>query len=200
MEIAALEIARMSEEIDGLRDALVEEITKKEEAEARAESLAEKIFEVEMAVREEVFAEMEAQMLGELERWKAGFEVERERGAGFWDRKMEILSSTCLDDDDHDKENESVDLDRALEMENVRLKREIEVLRREAGGRSPTKVKVKSGGRNVLGERERGVLESMENMRISEDGAANPMGSPLKRVRNLTGKIWGLPDGEGEML
>jgi hypothetical protein len=67
MEIAALEIARMSEEIDGLRAELASETQRRMEAEAHLLSSEERMLELEMEVREECFLEMEKRMASEME-------------------------------------------------------------------------------------------------------------------------------------
>ncbi|EHK99232.1 putative Kinesin-like motor protein C15D4.01c [Glarea lozoyensis 74030] len=139
MEIAALEIARMSEEIDGLRSELKEEQDRRLESEAHLESLRDRIVEIEMDVREEVFSEMEKQMETEMRRWKASFASEQERQEEHVDRKLEILTKT-IDLGDDDKENAGCDggFTGDLEDENERLRREVESLRRELQGRSPS--------------------------------------------------------------
>ncbi|KAF4626490.1 hypothetical protein G7Y89_g11669 [Cudoniella acicularis] len=219
MEIAALEIARMSEEIDGLRAELKDEQERRIESEAHLESMTDRIMEVEMEVREEVFAEMEKMMQSEMQRWKASFAAESERSDEHLDRKLEILTKT-IDLGDEDKENQpcadgdrcSGDREADLEEENERLRREIETLKREMQNRSPSKSQrlplreSRSRGRSTLeGE--------MEKLRFSQGSSADsdtatptprmkPLqvgGSPLKKVRKLTAKKWDVVE-DGDML
>lgn len=202
MEIAALEIARLSEEIDGLRDALRDEQQRRCESDAHLESMTDRILEVEMAVREEVFEEMEAKMQVEMRRWKTSFAAEADRNDEHLDRKLEILTKTMNLSADEDKENTNAGED--LAAENDRLRREVEQLRREVGGRSPSKRMPlrESRSNRTLND----VGRDMENLRISNaqekqrgSGSVNVNGSPLKKVRKLTAKKWDLVD-EGEML
>jgi hypothetical protein len=88
MEIAALEIARMSEEIDGLRAELTAETQRRIEAEAHLLSIEDRTLEVEMEVREECFQEMEKKMRIEMERWKARWAGEMDRADEHVDRAV----------------------------------------------------------------------------------------------------------------
>ncbi|KAG9232218.1 kinesin family protein-like protein [Amylocarpus encephaloides] len=193
MEIAALEIARMSEEIDGLRVELKEEQERRFESEARYESLSERTVEIELEIREEVFGEMEKQMQVEMRRWKASVAAEADHFDERMDRKLDILSKTIdLGDEDENKENanngETRNAD--LEDENARLRREVEMLRRELQCQSPSK----KSSRNVLGD----IGSQMERLSVSSHSSSDnrpvkkgpQMGSPLKKVRKLTAKKW----------
>jgi hypothetical protein len=209
MEIAALEIARLSEEIDGLRDALREEQERRCESEAHLESMTDRILEVEMAVREEVFAEMEQKMQEEMRRWKASFAAEADRNDEHLDRKLEILTKTMdLNADEEDKEN--VNLGEGLELENARLRREVEQLRRELGSRSPSKSQRMPLRESRSNKGLCDVGRSMENLRISSTPQEKARGSgvsitsggsPLKKVRKFTAKKWDFGgEGEGELF
>ena len=59
MEIAALEIARMAEEIDCLRAELISVHEAKMEAEAHLTSFSDRVMETEQEIREECYAEFE---------------------------------------------------------------------------------------------------------------------------------------------
>jgi hypothetical protein len=197
MEIAALEIARMSEEIDGLRSELKEEQDRRLESEAHLESMRDRMVEIEMDVREEMFSEMEKQMESEMRRWKARFAVEQEKQEEHVDRKLEILTKT-IDLGDEDKENVDCGMETGdLEDENERLRREVETLRRELQCRSPTKRQPLRESRNLTGEMERLSVSSVgsgNNARGS--GVGKAQGSPLKKVRKLTAKRWEGEDGD----
>ncbi|KAF8857830.1 P-loop containing nucleoside triphosphate hydrolase protein [Acephala macrosclerotiorum] len=139
MEIAALEIARMSEEIDGLRAELLNEQQRRLEVEAHLESMTDRIMEVEAEVREECFVEMEKTMEVEMRRWKANWAEQQERTEEHLDKKLEIYTrSMDAVEDGEDKENTPV-RDLSMQDENERLRREVEILRRELQSRSPSK-------------------------------------------------------------
>ncbi|CZR67597.1 related to rabkinesin-6 [Phialocephala subalpina] len=218
MEIAALEIARMSEEIDGLRSELLAEQQRRLEVEAHLESMTDRIIEVEAEVREECFLEMEKMMESEMRRWKASWAEQQERTEEHLDRKLEIYTrSIDASDEGEDKENTPV-RDLSMEDENTRLRREVEILRRELQSRSPSKsqrMPLRESrmdfGRSVGRDRSTGRgmeddLESqMASMRVSASSQASLKGgvpmnaSPIKKVRKLTAKKWDVV-GEDELL
>ncbi|KUJ07619.1 P-loop containing nucleoside triphosphate hydrolase protein [Mollisia scopiformis] len=195
MEIAALEIARMSEEIDGLRAELLAEQQQRLEVEAHLESMTDRIMEVEAEVREECFSEMEETMEAEMRRWKASWAQEQDKSEEHIDRKLEIYTRS-IDACEEDKENTPV-RDISLESENERLRREVEILRREVQGRSPSK-----GQRAPLRDMHVGDLGSqMEKMRVS--GGSQRVasgGSPVKKVRKLTAKKWDMMGEDDDLL
>jgi hypothetical protein len=202
MEIAALEIARMSEEIDGLRLELAREQERRLEVEAHLETAREEIeegiLEKETEVREECYIEMEKKLQQEMQRWKATWAAEADRSDEHMDKKLEILTRTIDVAEDEDKENMRMDDNGDLEEENRRLRREVEMLRRDLQSRSPSK---RSGG--PLRELS-GVGREMEKLRISNDsivsgGSRTAGGSPVKKAKKLTSRKWDLMD-EGDLL
>jgi hypothetical protein len=226
MEIAALEIARMSEEIDGLREELRKSVSARMELEAHLESFQDRAVEIEAEVREECYLEMESKLKSEMTRWKAAWEAERERGESHVDRKLEIYTRSI--DAVEESENKENEFD--LESENERLRREVEMLRRDLSARSPSKrmplreskigresrthsarealaergALEERGGREL--SRERGmetVGREMERLRMSGESVLKSgvpvSSSPTKMVRKLTARKWDLMD-EVEML
>ena len=203
MEIAALEIARMSEEIDGLRLELAREQERRLEVEAHLETareeVEERILEKEAEVREDCYVEMETNLQQEMQRWKATWAAEADRSDEHMDKKLEILTRTICIAEDEDKENQYLDLNEDLGSENERLRREVAMLRRDLQSRSPSK---KSGGPlrelNDMGR-------EMEKLRISNDsigsigGGRSASGSPVKKFKKLTNRKWDLMD-EGDLL
>lgn len=204
MELAALEIARMSEEIDGLRDELRAETERRMIADAHCSAVEERLVEVEADVREECYAEMEQVMLLAQRKWRAQWDDERERGEEHVDKKIDLLSRACIDspedDEGEDKENAHVE---TLEGENERLKRQIAQLTRQLESQtSPSK-------KNILGENK--LFEVERSLRgLSFDGdhkqqqqrqtSQNQMqSSPLKKVRKITARKWDMM-GEDELL
>lgn len=151
MEIAALEIARMSEEIDGLRSELVSEQVRREEIEAHLESLEEafeeRLLDTEQVIREECYNELEAKLEDQMRSWKATWAAESEAKEEHLDAKLAILSRANANESPKKGENKdnvsTSSADNAaieeLEYENQRLLREVELLKRQLQQRSPTR-------------------------------------------------------------
>jgi hypothetical protein len=215
MEIAALEIARMSEEIDGLRAELVCEQQRRLECEAHLESLSDRAAEIEQEIREECYIELEERLQSEMKKWKAVWAAEAERNDAHLDKKLEIYTRSmdaadCTDGEDKENVFSGPSLVEDLEMENERLRREVEQLRREVQARSPSKsqrmplresrVHRSTGIGQVHGGSVGEVDRDLEKMHLGDGRlGVQGQGSPVKRVRKLTARKWDLMD-EGEML
>ncbi|KFZ13147.1 hypothetical protein V501_03852 [Pseudogymnoascus sp. VKM F-4519 (FW-2642)] len=173
MERAAMEIARLSEEMDMLRAEVVAEREGREEAEARLVTAEERAMEIEAVVREEMWGEMEERFETELKRWKARWEEEKERGGEHLDRKVEVLVRGLGMEGEGKENHEGME---ELEEENRALRAMVIRLQREVGGGSPTK---RTGEpRDVLGH-------------------LGTQTSPVKgKVRKLGGRKWDFAAGE----
>lgn len=153
MERAALEIARLSEECGSLRKSLAHEQEARAVAEAYLMSTEDRMLELEQTIREDCSTEFEQRLAVELARWKTGMQMAIERGEEHWDRKMEVFERSLAlqsaitgtadeadretgEDNEDDKENLLVE---SLEDENVRLRRELAILKRELSTRTPSK-------------------------------------------------------------
>lgn len=205
MEIAALEIARMSEEIDGLRCELLMEQERRLEVEAHLESARaesdHRVDEKEADVREECYLEMEERLQQEIQRWKATWAHEQELGDEHLDRKLDILARG-FDVLDEDKENDGAHHpDQDLVEENERLRREVELLTRQMHLRSPTRQSTRQTARAGSPLQELCISHDMEGLRISASPSpsVNGQGSPLKKVRKLAERKWNILD-EDESL
>jgi len=147
MEVAALEIARLSEELDYLRQALDIERSARQEAEAHLLSMEDRMLELEQAIREDCVIEFERRLEIEMARWRANMQVEMERGEEHWGRKIEVFERTMapsvgdesMVDDENSCENKENVLMEDINEENERLRRDNEILRRELACMSPTK-------------------------------------------------------------
>lgn len=146
MENAALEIARLAEETNHLRESLAREQEARVSAEAHLLTMEDKMLELEQVVREDCAAEFDQRLAVELSRWKAAMQMAIERGEEHWDRKLEVFERsleaqdtvTEASDDDCIVNKENV-LVENLEQENARLRREVTILKRELAGRTPSK-------------------------------------------------------------
>lgn len=200
MELAALEIARLSDDIDHLREEVEHQTEARMTAEAHLLSMEDRMLELEEAIRDECATEFEQRLNLELARFKASLALEQERNEEHWDKKVDVLERGLEMDEDDEKENVLVE---NLEEEVERLRRENGILRRELTGRSPSK-------RRPLEEREDVVISpqgspskaegkgvanlgrKLEKMRVSTDSTSssrNASGSP-KKSRRLGNKKW----------
>lgn len=202
MELAALEIARMTEEIEELREELAEERKRREEADSHLLSMEDKLLDVETEVREQLFEEMDSTMREELRRWKASWESERECAEELADRKVDILMRGVGGDED--KENSFADHDTL--NENARLRKEIELLRRDMASHSPTRKaplghrwskedrgtrdmeQIMGGLKLSQGDDDVARVSSLAHQKSAMKTKAPP--SPTKRIRKLTAKRW----------
>ncbi|KAG6010166.1 hypothetical protein E4U21_007643 [Claviceps maximensis] len=179
MEIAALEIARMSDEIDQLRLEVDEQQEARMAAEAHLLSMEDRMLDLEAVIRDECATEFEQRLMLELARFKASLALEQERNEEHWDRKVDILerglgaSATNADDGEADKENVLVE-DLAQQVE--RLRRENAILKRELAGRSPSK-------RKPLEERDDFTATTMSIPSPKSEGGVANLGRRLERMR-----------------
>ncbi|KAL7921825.1 kinesin [Trichoderma austrokoningii] len=188
MEIAALEIARMSDEIEQLRGEIDVQSEARIAAEAHLLSAEDRMIDIEAAIREECALEFEQRLAMELARFKASMQLEKERHEEHWDRKVDILersldSSTF--DADFNKENVLVE---NLTQEVERLRRENTILRRDMSSRSPSK-------RKPLEER-----EDFSMAGAGADAAATTLKPKSDSVLSLNRKLERLKVGDGPRL
>ncbi|KAG8161112.1 hypothetical protein KVR01_009376 [Diaporthe batatas] len=172
MENAALEIARLAEETNHLREALARAQEARLSAEAHAMTMEDKMLELEQAVREDCAAEYEERLAVEISRGKAAMQMEAERGQEHWDRKLEVFErslethqAVAEPSDDESIVNKENVLVESLEQENARLRREVMVLKRELAGRTPSK-------RAPLAEREDFATSANSSPRSLHSGRA----------------------------
>ncbi|KAK0627974.1 P-loop containing nucleoside triphosphate hydrolase protein [Immersiella caudata] len=220
MEVAALEIARLSEELDYLRQALDTERSARQEAEAHLLSMEDRMLELEQAIREDCVIEFERRLEIEMARWRANMQVEMERGEEHWGRKIEVFERTMGgaangtgdEMDDEGCENKENVLMEDINEENERLRRDNEILRRELACMSPTKriplqergsdaslaksshpgsPRVGRSKANAIAD-EGNLRRKLENLRVSDEGVLRPSSGSTspKKMRKLTTKRW----------
>ncbi|KAI1874673.1 hypothetical protein JX265_004881 [Neoarthrinium moseri] len=224
MENAALEIARMADIIEKLNNEVARESEARMEAEAHLMSLEDRLVDLEQDIREECHSDFESRIALEMARWKASLALEQERGEEHWDRKVEVLSRVTVTDENGDEEGEEDKenvLIENLEEENERLRRELAVLKRELGSRTPSKrAPLQDRGDFVATVKSEmaGLGSRMEELRVSgsgEDGlgaggssrksragaaATTSTGSPTKKVRKLNTKRWESVEVDDDMM
>ncbi|KAG5753675.1 hypothetical protein H9Q70_003689 [Fusarium xylarioides] len=197
MEIAALEIARLSEEADQLREEVDRQSEARVAAEAHLLTMEDRMLDLEAAIREECAMEFEQRLALEMARWKNSMAIEQERTEEHWDRKVEVLERGLASDEDCDKENVLIE---DLEEEVDRLRRENGILKRELASRSPTKRKpleeredFAPSSKSSRGDSMTNLGRKLERMRVSGEKArpvpVNGNGSP-KKMRKLGTKKW----------
>lgn len=188
MELAALEIARLTEEVEALRREAAREAEARAVAEAHLLTLEDRMVELEEIIREDCAAEFEKRLEDEVSRWKACLAAEVEKGEEHWDRKVELLERGLVgvevEDKNtgagEDKENVLVE-DGGEEVE--RLRRENAVLRRELAGRSPTRRVPLREREDVLQGEVEGLSGRMQRLAVGE-------GKRERKVRRLPAKRW----------
>ncbi|KAM0546802.1 hypothetical protein ACHAO7_007490 [Fusarium culmorum] len=174
MEVAALEIARLSEEADQLREEVDRQAEARFTAEAHLLTMEDRMLDLEAAIREECANEFEQRLALEMARWKNSMSIEQERTEEHWDRKIEVLERGLAADEDGDKENVLIE---DLEEEVDRLRRENGILKRELASRSPTK-------RRPLEEREDFAPPTAKQPRGDTRGdSVTNLGRKLERMR-----------------
>ncbi|KAI9724343.1 MAG: hypothetical protein M1812_000411 [Candelaria pacifica] len=197
LELAAQEIARLSEDLDVMQIRLAEEEKRRREAEAAWKEAEERCVGIEQDVREECWSEMEGRIEDERRRWKSAWDEEADRNDEHLDKKLDILTrSVQIHEDPEPTQDE-----RALEIEdeNIQLRQKVDQLERELQGRSPTKKKkqitvsihddyqdventvVKLNGLNLE--------EKPPMMRSPQQ---TPAKTPGKKQRKLTTRKWDL--------
>ncbi|EWY85561.1 hypothetical protein FOYG_12711 [Fusarium oxysporum NRRL 32931] len=197
MEIAALEIARLSEEADQLREEVDRQNEARVAAEAHLLTMEDRMLDLEAAIREECAMEFEQRLALEMARWKNSMAIEQERTEEHWDRKVEVLERGLASDEDCDKENVLIE---DLEEEVDRLRRENGILKRELASRSPTKRKpleeredFAPSSKPSRGDSMTNLGRKLERMRVGGEKArpvpVNGNGSP-KKMRKLGTKKW----------
>ncbi len=139
LEQATNEIARLSEECDQMAVRLAEEEIRRTEAYLQLQAAEEKAILVEQDIREECWAEMEARIEEEKERWRQAWNEERERGEKHLDGKIEILEKGATFDIHQDVDVAASARVEGVERENELLRARLEALEREMLTRSPSK-------------------------------------------------------------
>jgi hypothetical protein len=139
LEQAANEIARLSEECDQMAMRLAEEEIRRTEGDLKLQAAEEKAILVEQEIREECWAEMEARMEEEKQRWRVAWEEEREKSERYLDGKIGILekgATFVVHEDINIGGSARVE---EVERDNEQLRARIEGLERELHQRSPSK-------------------------------------------------------------
>ena len=204
LEMAFSEIARLSEEVEVLNVRLSEEEGRRREAEEGWQKTEEKAEEIEGAVREECWEEMESRLAEERRRWMGAWGVEADRNDEHLDQKLEILSRGIHIHEDAPQSSNQYTED--LETENNALRRKIESLERELQSRSPTRSVKKSPLIPRFGQDELvSVTNKFNGIQLKENKSSemeantpSKAKTPVRKVRKLTAKKWDLMD-ENEM-
>ncbi|KAI6779213.1 Kinesin-like motor protein-like protein [Emericellopsis cladophorae] len=199
MELAALEIARLSDDIDHLREEVDAQTEARMTAEAHLMSMEDRMLDLEASIRDDCATEFEERLAIELARFKSSLLLEQERNDEHWDRKVDVLERGLGTDEADDKENVLVE---SLEEELERLRRENVILKRELANRSPSKRRPleergdcasSPQGLPTKGEGVAQLGRKMEKMHLSNSNSRAPggasSGSP-KKLRRLGNRKW----------
>ena len=139
LEQAANEIARLSEECDQMAMRLAEEEIRRTEGDLKLQAAEDRAILVEQEIREACWAEMEARMEEEKQRWRIAWEEERAKSERYVDGKIEILEKGATFAVHQDVGVEGSASVEEAERDNEQLRAKLEALERELHQRSPSK-------------------------------------------------------------
>lgn len=170
IESGAVDVAALAEEVAVLRLELTAEARRRRDVESSWIAAERRAEETDAAVRDECWGAFEAQLVREKARWRAAWEVERERSEAHVDGKIGILARgvAVWEDEEEDEDGDddrqagiSTQQLRELEQENERLRARLALAEREkAAMRTPSrKLKVLKGRKWNLDEG----LQDVEN-------------------------------------
>lgn len=182
MELAALEIARLSDDMDQLRAELDYQTEARHTAEAHLLSMEDRLLDVEAAIREDCAEEFEQRLAMELARFKASLAMEQERSEEHWDRKVDVMERGLGPDEMSGAEDKENVLIENLEQEVERLRRDNAILKRELTNRSPSK-------RRPLEEREEysqaASPSSATHNQLSSSPTKDPVGNIGRKLEKM---------------
>jgi hypothetical protein len=153
---------------------LAEEEIRRAEGDLKLQAAEERASIREQEIREECWAEMEAGMEKEKQRWRIAWEEEREKSERYLDGKIEILEKGAAFAVHEDLDATRPAPIEELERENDELRARIEALERELHQRSPSK-KSKLKTQPVLQENSNPNLSTnpfLASLRSSLDGGS----------------------------
>ncbi|KAI9857398.1 MAG: hypothetical protein M1813_008301 [Trichoglossum hirsutum] len=193
LEYAALEIARLTEELHVMGLRLTDEELRRREMENAWKSAEERCELVEQEAREECWIEMERRIEEERLRWKGAWGEEADRNDEHLDKKLDILTRTIQIHED--PEPSSREHTEELEDENEMLRRKVDLLERELRNRSPTK---KQKGLPIprklrLGDEElENAVQGLSEMKLGDpsESGLNSKTPAKKQQRKLTTRKW----------
>jgi len=145
------DVAALAEQVAVLRVELAAEARRRREAEASWVAAERRATDTDAAVRDECWQAYEAQLLRERARWRAAWDVERERSEAHVDGKIGILARgvAVWEDGDADEDGDDgvsdgaegwMERRRELERENERLRARLALAEREkAAMRTPSR-------------------------------------------------------------
>lgn len=144
LDHALAAIASLRADLDVTQLKLEDETRRRREAEVSWQAAEDRMYEMEAEVREEVWAEMEAQMALEQRRWRAARDEELDRHDEHMDRKLEVMARgiDIYEAPGADKENAEEDGGRVAELEDevAMLREKLAAKEREKESqRSPSK-------------------------------------------------------------
>jgi hypothetical protein len=146
LEAANAEIARLNQEIEVFALRLTEETARRKAAEHSWAAAEEHMADLEIEIREECFADMEAAVSQERRRWQSAWDEEADNNQAHLDSKIDVVIKATKAqmqeqgsvDVYEDSEKERAD---ELERENEVLRTKLEMLERADQARSSSPIK-----------------------------------------------------------
>ncbi|MCJ1402636.1 hypothetical protein MMC11_005856 [Xylographa trunciseda] len=198
LEVLAVDVVRLGDEVEVLSVRLSEEQARRREAEEGWQRAEERAEEIEREVREECWSDMERRIEEERRRWMGALGDEADHNDEHLDRKLEILSRGIQVHEDHsDNTDQRVS---ELEEENTVLLRKLAALERELQCRSPTKAHRIKSSHVVSNNFE---MDDGEVLRVKQtdlNQTVPPVKTPGRKIRKLTPRTPAFADENFDLL
>ncbi|MCJ1385903.1 hypothetical protein MMC17_009027 [Xylographa soralifera] len=198
LEVLAVDVVRLGDEVEVLAVRLSEEKARRQEAEEGWQRAEERAEEIEREVREECWSDIEKRIEEERRRWMGALGDEADRNDDHLDRKLEILSRGIQVHEDHPQNTDQRISE--LEQENTGLLRKLAALEQELQCRSPTKAH-KVNFSHVLSDSHE--IDDGEILRVKQTNLNQIVPfvkTPGRKIRKLTPRTPAFADENFDLL
>ncbi|MCJ1282601.1 hypothetical protein MMC26_001926 [Xylographa opegraphella] len=198
VEVLAMDVIRLGDEVEVLTVRLSEEQARRREAELGWQRAEERAEEIEREVREEYWIDMEKRVEEERRRWMGALGDEADRNDEHLDRKLEILSRGIQVHEDQPVDTEQRVSE--LEQENAGLLRRLAALEQELQCRSPTKAPKVKMSHDLSNSRE---VDDGDVLRVRPADLNQTVPSvktPGRKIRKLTPRTPAYADENFDLL
>ncbi|MCJ1432433.1 hypothetical protein MMC27_001789 [Xylographa pallens] len=198
LEVLAMDVVRLGDEVEVLALRLSEEQARRREAEDGWQRAEERAEEIEREVREECWSDMEKRIEEERRRWMGALGDEADRNDEHLDRKLDILSRGIQVYEDHPEDTDQRASE--LEQENAGLLRRLAALEQELQCRSPTKAHKTSFPRVLSNSHEIDDGEVLHVRRTDLNQTVLSLKPQGRKIRKLTPRTPAFTDENSDLL